>query len=110
MKKFAYIIVCDNHSFSTYGGRIETRDYLICWYPNAVVYNSDIDPFWDMGLTWTSFEYFIDCNKKIAENSDLGLSTIFKTKEEAMEFANKFIGGNYWKVIQVLVKKGGVKT
>ena len=67
MKKLSYIIVCDNHSFSTYGGRIETRDYLICWYPNAVC-NFD-DPFWDMGLTWTSFEYLIDCNKKIAENS-----------------------------------------
>lgn len=62
MKKFAYIIVCDNHNFSTYGGRIETRDYLICWYPNAVC-NFD-DPFWDMGLTWTSFKYLIDCNKK----------------------------------------------
>ena len=104
MKKFAYIIVCDNHSFSMYGGRTETRDYLISWYPNAIPYDSDIDPFWDMGLTWSSFDVFIDANKKIAENSDLGLSTIFKAEEEAVEFANKFLHGqDYWKVIQVLV-------
>lgn len=66
MKKFAYI-VCDNHSFSMYGGRTETRDYLICWYPNAIPYDSDIDLFWDIGLTWSSFEVFMDANKKIVE-------------------------------------------
>lgn len=100
MKKLAYIIVLDSHWFSTYGGWIEERDYLICWYPNATFNSKDL--FCDMGLTWTSFENFMDCNKRIAENPDLGLSTIFNTEEEAVEFANKFLYSGY-KIIQVII-------
>ena len=85
MKKIRFVIT--NNFF-------KSRDYLIAWN-NNITYDSP------NGLTWTSWEYFEDCNRNIIANPDLGILTLFKTEEEAESFAQEYNIKEY-KIVEIL--------
>ena len=102
MKQLKFAIVMDG----VYNGRF-SRDYLISWFPN-ITYDSP------EGLTYTSYEHFIDANYRILHNTgrDIGVCTLFNTRQDAEQYACDRHTPNCrwddkskcgWKVIQILI-------
>lgn len=89
-KSIKFVIVNDNR----HGDRL----YLISWNANVTMDS----PY---GLTWTSYDRFISCNGWIKNFPDqnFGDFTIFKTRQDAINFAGKYLSNPNWKVIEVLM-------